>query len=218
MKKLLLFSGLSAVFSISAQAANYEDFIAPSSLGKNISALNKQYKLDLKERSKGRYSNGPSAICSLTVKTDKENRVSYIKIKHDKNCQYRTKSNVNYSSKTTKIKNILSQVNIENIQFIPECFSCSSRKGINDSLVVNRAEDKYYTEFEIEGRNKNYTEYIAQNLFGKFSSDNYDSVMEKLETRVDEDPNLYDRNEFKLQAIELYNLQNKPISYTIALK
>jgi hypothetical protein len=41
--------------------------------------------------------------------------------------------------------------------------------------------------------------------------------MDMLESRAAKDPTLYDRNEFKLQAIEAYNLQDKPQSYTIAL-
>ncbi|WP_367110232.1 hypothetical protein [uncultured Psychrobacter sp.] len=218
MKTILLIAGLSTTISISAYAADYQSFIAPSSLSKNITALNKQYKLELKERNTGLYNNGNSATCNLVVRTDKEDRVNYIKIINNKNCFYNTKSNVNYNGKSTKTKDVLGQVNIENIKFIPGCFNCASKKNPTDSLVINRAEDKYYTEFEIKEYNKDYIEYIAKDLFGDFSNDEYDSVMNKLELRAAEEPELYDRNEFKLHAIDTYDLQSRPLSYTIALK
>ena len=39
-----------------------------------------------------------------------------------------------------------------------------------------------------------------------------------LELRAAQDENFYDRNAFKLQAIKTYKLQDKPLSYTIAIK
>lgn len=218
MKIILLIASISTAVSISAHSEDYEGFIAPSSLGKNINTLNSQYELGLKEHSKGRYGNKSSADCDLMVKTDEENRVNYIKVTHKQNCRYSTTSNVNYNSKSTKTKDILGQVNIKNIQFVPRCLNCPSRVGVLDRLVVNRAEDKYYTEFEIQGANKDYIKYIAKDLFGNFSDDDYNTVMNKLQLRAAENDNFYDRNEFKLQAIDSYNLQGVPLSYTIALK
>lgn len=218
MKKTLLISSLVATISMPVHAADYQNFIKPSSLGKNINALNKTYNLGLKKRSLGGYSNRQSGDCSLYVETNKKNQISRIRIIDNGACKYTTKSNVNYNSQTTKTQDLLSQVDIKNVQFIPGCFNCPSRLEITDNLVISREKDSYYTKFEIKGYNKKYLNYIAKNLFGDSSDENYYSIMDMLESRAAEDPSLYNRNEFKLQAIEAYDLQDKPQSYTIALK
>ncbi|WP_299184523.1 hypothetical protein [uncultured Psychrobacter sp.] len=217
MKNTLLISGLIATISIPVHAADYQSFITPSSLGKSINTLNKKYQLGLKKQSSGKYANHRLNGCSLLVKTDKKNRINEIKIIDNKDCRYTTTSNVNYNSQTTKTQDLLSQVDIQDVQFVPGCFNCPSRLEITDTLVIDREKDNYHTKFEIKGHNRKYLNYIAKNLFGDFSDENYYSIMDMLESRAAKDPTLYDRNEFKLQAIEAYNLQDKPQSYTIAL-
>ncbi|MGM8899135.1 MULTISPECIES: hypothetical protein [unclassified Psychrobacter] len=218
MKNTLLISGLIVTISIPVHAADYQSFIAPSSLGKSIHTLNKKYQLGLKKQSSGKYGNRELNDCRLIVKTNKKNRINEIKIIDSKSCKYSTTSNVNYNSQTTKTQDLLSQVDIQDVQFVPGCFNCPSRLEITDTLVIEREKDNYLTKFEINGHNRKYLNYIAKNLFGDFSDENYYSTMNLLESRAAEEPSLYDRNEFKLQAIEAYNLQDKPQSYTIALK
>lgn len=220
MKKLLLVTGFSTIFgtiSMATYAANYNSFVTSASLGKDINTLNKQYKLGLKKQNKNSYSNDDSEVCRLSVGTDENDRVNSIKIITSAKCQYTAKSNVNYISKSTTIKSLLSQVDIENIQFIPGCFNCSPKLKTTDNLIISRTEDNYYTEFEIQGYNKNYKDYIAKKLFGSLEDD-YHSMMNMLKLRSAKEADLYDRNEFKLQAIKAYNLNNKLQSYTIALK
>lgn len=218
MKKTLLISSLVATISIPVYAADYQSFITLSSLGKSINTLNKKYDLNLKKQTSGSYSNSDASTCKLTVSTDKKNQINQIKITGNEACKYTAKSNVNYNSQTTKIQDLLSQVDIKDVQFVPGCFNCPSRLKTNDKLVISREKDGYYTKFEIQGANKKYLNYIAKNLFGDFSDENYDSIMDTLELRAAKDADLYDRDEFKLQAIDAYNLQEKPQSYTIALK
>lgn len=218
MKKTLLLANLIAIISIPVYAADYQSFIAPSSLGKNINTLNDKYDLELKKQNSGIYSNRSEATCTLIVSTNKKSQVNLIKIIPNKGCQYTVKSNINYNSQTTTIQDLLKQVDLKEIQFIPGCFNCSAKSKATDTLVIRREKDSYYTKFEIKGYNKEYLNYIANNLFGNLSDNNYDALMNTLELRAAEDPNLYDRNEFKLQAVEAYNLQDKPQSYTIALK
>ncbi len=218
MKKTLLLSKLIAIVSIPVYAADYQSFIAPSSLGKNINTLNDKYDLELKKQNSGIYSNGSEATCTLIVSTNKKSQVNLIKIIPNKGCQYTAKSNVTYNSQTTTTQDLLRQVDLKDIKFVPGCFNCPSKSKATDTLVIRREKDSYYTKFEIKGYNKEYLNYIANNLFGNLSGNNSDTLMNTLELRAAEDPNLYDRNEFKLQAVEAYNLQDKPQSYTIVLK
>lgn len=218
MKKTLLISSLIATISIPVHGADYQNFIKPNSLGKSLNTLNKTYSLGLKKQSIGSYSNRQSEDCSLYVETNNKNQISRIRITGNEACKYTTKSNVNYNSQTTKTQDLLSQVDIKDVQFVPGCFNCPSPSKTNDNLVISREKDRYYTEFEIQGANKKYLNYIAKNLFGDFSDESPSSIMNMLELRAAKDDDLYDRNEFKLQAIEAYNLQDKPQSYTIALK
>lgn len=217
MKNRLLLFMVSTVVCIPVYAANYSSFIAPSSLGKDINTLNKQYKLGLSKQDWNGYSNSDSDACKLDVGVTKKDKINFITIVNTEGCAYSTQSNVSYNSKTTTTKSLLSQVDIEHIQFVPGCFNCPSRIEITDELFINRAEDNYYTKFEILGYNKAYLDYIAKKLFGN-TSDDYYSMMDMLELRAAQDENFYDRNAFKLQAIKTYKLQDKPLSYTIAIK
>ena len=218
MKNIVLIAVASTVVSIPVYAANYNGFISPSSLGKDVETLNKQYKLNLKKQNWNGYSNGKTATCQLNVEVNKNNKINSISILNAANCQYSTKSNVAYNSNTSKIKDLLSQVDIENIQFIPGCFNCPANIKITDNLVIDRAQDPYYTKFEISGYNKSYLSYIAKKLLGNTSSTEYRSMMDMLELRAAQEVDFYDRNAFKLQAIKTYNIQSKPESYTIVLK
>lgn len=217
MKNSLLIIIVGTVVCLPTYAANYNSFIAPSSLGKDVNTLNKQYKLGLSKQDWNGYSNSDSDACKLDVGVTKTGKINFITIMNTENCQYSTQSNVTYNSKNTETRNLLSQVDIENVQFIPGCFNCPSRIEITDELMINRAEDSYYTKFEIQGYNKAYIDYIAKKLFGS-TLDDYYSMMDMLELRAAQDENFYDRNAFKLQAIKTYKLQDKPLSYTIALK
>ena len=84
--------------------------------------------------------------------------------------------------------------------------------------MINRPQDKYYTEFEISGYNGDYHDFMAKKLFGSFSQDDYYPTMDKLEEKLSNSPNSYDRKDFKLKAIQTYDLQQQPWSYAISLK
>ncbi len=218
MKNILLIAVTSTVVCIPAYAANYNSFITPSSLGKDVEALNKQYKLGLKKQNWNGYSNDDSAPCQLNVEVNKKNKINSIRIINTASCQYTTKSNVSYNNRTSKVKDLLSQVDIENIKFVPGCFNCPSKIKITDDLLIDRTKDPYYTKFEISGYNKSYLQYIAKKLFGNASNDDYYAMMDMLELRAAQEVDFYDRNAFKLQAVKTYDLQDKPESYTIVLK
>lgn len=74
MKNMLLIALTSTVASLPAYAINYNSFIAPSSLGKDVEALNKQYKLGLKKQNWNGYSNDDSASCQLHIEVNKKTK------------------------------------------------------------------------------------------------------------------------------------------------
>lgn len=59
---------------------------------------------------------------------------------------------------------------------------------------------------------------MAKKLFGSFSQDGYYLMMDKLEEKMGNSPSSYDCKDFKLKAIQTYDLEQKPWSYAIALK
>ena len=217
MKRLLLLS-VGSMVALPVYAADYNHFIEPSSLGQNINTLNQHYKLGLIKSNGGYYRNADSTACALLVMADKKDKVTQIKITNNQNCQYKAKSNVVIDSHTTNIRTLLNQVDLKDISFVPGCFNCPSRIEITDNLIINRAEDNYYSEFAIQGYNTEYKNYMAKKLFGHLTEDNYYSMMDMLELRSVKDPTIYDRDEFKLQAVETYNLQGQTWSYTISAK
>lgn len=218
MKKIVLLVITSTVAAVPVYAANYSSFIAPSSLGKDVEVLNSQYKLGLKKQNWNGYSNAGAGACQLDVEVTKGNKIRSIRIINSASCRYITKSNVTYNSKTNTTKDLLSQVDVENIQFIPGCFNCPSTITISDNLLIDRSIDPYYTKFEISGYNKSYLGYIAKKLFGNPVGGNYNAMMDMLELRAAQEIDFYDRNAFKIQAIKSYDLQDKPLSYTIIVK
>lgn len=119
MKKIVLLVITSTVAAVPVYAANYSSFIAPSSLGKDVEVLNSQYKLGLKKQNWNGYSNAGAGACQLDVEVTKGNKIRSIRIINSASCRYITKSNVTYNSKTNTTKDLLSQVDVENIQFIP---------------------------------------------------------------------------------------------------
>lgn len=213
---------LGSVFASSAFGADYNDFVTPSSLGKAVSTLNSQYKLGLKKQDGGYYRNSKAYNCGLFVRVNDNNKISHIEISpNNSNCHYKVSSSgISFKNNTTKVVDVLNQVRLEDIKFIPGCFNCPSRIEISDSLIINRPQDKYYTELNIEGYNTDYQKFMAQKIFGNFNEEEFysHSIELKLEEKLANNPGLYNRKDFKLKAIQTYNLQYKPWSYTIALK
>lgn len=211
---------LGLTVSTTAMAADYNSFLSPSSLGKDVKTVNSQYKLGLKKQEGGGYSNSESYDCSIDVDANSRNLITHIRVSpNNEKCNYKaTSSGVSFNPKNTKTVGILHQAKINDITFIPGCFNCPSRIELSDSLVVNRPQDKYYTEFEISGYNRDYHEFMAKKLFGNFSQDDYYPTMDKLEEKLGNSSSSYDRKDFKLEAIKTYDLEQKPWSYAIALK
>lgn len=216
MKKLLLAGAVMMAISAPAFAADYSGFVSPSSLGKSVDSLNKQYKVGLKyEKDYQGYKNSDSAACDLYVETDKKQLVKRIHISDKNDCKYTTKSNVNFNSASTTIKDLLNQVNISEVQFNPGCFNCPSRIEIGDNLVINRAGDKYYTEFEIAGDGE-YHEFIIKKTYGsKYSEDKHYELMDELDEK---DSKFFNRQDFKLAAIKTADMKSVPWNYTIIAK
>lgn len=211
---------LGLTLSTTAMAADYNSFLSPSSLGKDVKTVNSQYKLGLKKQEGGGYSNSDAHDCSVDVDVNSRNFITRIQVSpNTEKCHYKTTSSgVSFNAKSTKTVDILNQVKLEDVKFIPGCFNCPSRIELPDSLVINRPQDKYYTEFEISGYNGNYHDFMAKKLFGNFSQDDYYPIMDKLEEKLSNSPNSYDRKDFKLKAIQTYDLQQQPWSYAIGLK
>lgn len=204
----------------SVYAANYNDFLTPSSLGKNIDTLNSTYSLGLTKQDGGDYSNSDTADCSLIVEVDKTKRIKRIRIiPNQGNCRFKTTSSgITFHTGKTNIVDTLNQVKLNDIQFIPGCFNCSSRIEISDILMIKRAQDNYYTAIEIEGYNEDYLSFMGNTIYGNFEQDDYYEVMDKLDKYFRTHPSDYSRNEFRLKAIETYDLKKQPWSYAIGLK
>ena len=211
---------LGLTLSTTAMAADYNSFLSPSSLGKDVKTVNSQYKLGLKKQESGGYSNSEAYDCSIDVDVNSRNLITRIRVlPNNEKCNYEvTSSGVSFNPKNTKTVDILNQVKIDDITFIPGCFNCPSRIELSDSLVINRPQDKYYTEFEIQGYNRDYHNFMAKKLFGNFSQDDYYPTMDKLEAKLGSNPSNYDRKDFKLEAVKTYDLKQKPWSYAIGLK
>lgn len=215
MKKLLLAGAVMMAISAPTLAADYGGLASPSSLGKSIDSLNKQYKVGLKyEKDYQAYKNSDTAACGLYVETDKNKLIKSIYISEQNDCKYITKSNVNFNSASTTVKDLLNQVNLTDVRFIIGCFNCPSRIEINDKLMVNRASDKYYTEFEISA-NSDYSDFVANKTYGKYSEDKHYEIMDKLDQKDDK---FYDNKDFKLAAIKTTDMKTVPWSYTITSK
>lgn len=211
---------LGLTLSTTTIAADYNSFLSPNSLGKDVKTVNSQYKLGLKKQEGGGYSNSDAYDCNLDVSVNSRNLITRIQVSpNTEKCHYQaTSSGANFNAKSTKTVDILNQVKLEDIKFIPGCFNCPSRIELPDSLIVNRSQDKYYTEFEISGYNGDYHDFMAKKLFGSFSQDDYYPTMDKLEEKLSNSPDSYDRKDFKLKAIQTYDLQQQPWSYAIGLK
>ena len=211
---------LGLTLSTTAMAADYNSFLSPNSLGKDVKTVNSQYKLGLKKQEGGGYSNSDAYDCNVNVEANSRNLITHIRVSpNTEKCRYQaTSSGVSFNAKSTKTVDILNQVKLEDIKFIPGCFNCPSRIELPDSLVINRPQDKYYTEFEIPGYNRDYHNFMAKKLFGSFSQDDYYLMMDKLEEKMGNSPSSYDRKDFKLKAIQTYDLQQQPWSYVIGLK
>lgn len=211
---------LGLTLSTTAIAADYNSFLSPSSLGKEVKTVNSQYKLGLKKQEGGGYSNSDAYDCNLDVSDNRQNLITRIQVSPStEKCRYQaTSSGVSFNVKSTKTVDILNQVKLEDVKFIPGCFNCPSRIELSDSLVIDRPKDKYYTEFEIQGYNRDYHNFMAKKLFGSFSQDDYYLMMDKLEEKMGNSPSSYDRKDFKLKAIQTYDLQQQPWSYAIGLK
>lgn len=211
---------LGLTVSTTAIAADYNSFLSPNSLGKEVKTLNSQYKLGLKKQEGGGYSNSESHDCSINVDTNSRNLITRIRVlPNNEKCNYKVRSSgVSFNSKNNKTVDILNQTKIDDITFIPGCFNCPSRIELSDSLVINRPQDKYYTEFEISGYNRDYHNFMAKKLFGNFGQDDYYPTMDKLEEKLGNSPSSYNRKDFKLEAIKTYDLEKKPWSYAIGLK
>lgn len=201
-------------------AADYNGLLSPSSLGQDINTLNSRYKLGLKKQEWGGYTNKASESCKVDITIDKNSKATLIELSpNTENCRYKaTTSGVSFDSRSSKIVDILNQTKVENIQFFPGCFNCPSGLELSDSLVIKRSQDKYYTEYGIEGYNSGYLEFMMTKLLGKVSQDNYYPMLDKLEAKLDANPSLYNRKDFKLQAMKTYDLQGKPWNYAIGLK
>ncbi|WP_230657356.1 hypothetical protein [Psychrobacter sp. I-STPA10] len=222
--------GLGILLSTPTYAANYNDFLSPNSLGQNINTLNTRYGLGLKKQDWGAYQNSDAYNCSLTVKANSHNKITSIQVapNNDKCTIKTTSSGINYHHGNTKIVDILNQVRLEDIQFIPACFNCPSRLELPDSLVVMRPQDPYYTEFNIDGYNTPYTEFLAQKVLGNFDlkSDIYYKKMSEMDEKFNlatnnfehKDISLLKKKEIRLKAIHTYDLQSTPWRYEIGLK
>lgn len=211
---------LGLLLSTPAMAADYNRFLSPSSLGKDVKTLSSQYKLGLKKQDSESYSNSDAYDCNVNVSVNSRNLITRIKISlNTEKCDYKAASSgVSFNSKTTKAVDILNQAKLSDIKFIPGCFNCPSRIELPDSLVVNRGQDNYYTEFEIGGYNSEYLKFMGKKLLGSFSEDDYYPTMDKLETKLGSSPSSYNRKDFKLKAIQTYDLQQQPWNYAIGLK
>ncbi|PKG34153.1 hypothetical protein [Psychrobacter sp. Sarcosine-3u-12] len=211
---------LGLLLSAPAIAADYNSFLTPSSLGKDVKTLSSQYKLGLKKQNGSSYNNSDAYDCNVNVSVNSRNLITHIKISpNTEKCDYKaTSSGVNFNSKTTKAVDILNQAKLSDIKFIPGCFNCPSRIELPDSLVVNKDQDNYYTEFEIGGYNSEYLKFMGKKLLGSFSEDDYYPTMDKLETKLGSSPSSYNRKDFKLKAIQTYDLQQQPWNYAIGLK
>lgn len=211
---------LGLTLSTTAMAADDNSFLSPNSLGKDVKTVNSQYKLGLKKQEGGSYSNSDAYDCSVDVDVNSRNLITRIQVSpNTEKCNYQaTSSGVSFNPKSTKTVDILNQVKLEEIKFIPGCFNCPSRIELSDSLVINRPQDKYYTEFEISGYNSDYHDFMAKKLFGSFSQDGYYPTMDKLEEKLSNSPSSYNRKDFKLKAIQTYDLQQQPWSYAIGSK
>ena len=203
------------MLSTTTMAANYNDFLSPNSLGKDVNVLSSQYKLNLEKQAWGDYSNSEAYDCMLVVEVNGSDSITSIRAEpNNEKCTLETlSSGVNYNTKSTKIVDILNQANIEAIRFIPGCFNCPSGLELADDLVINRAEDNYYTQFEIDGYNDEYVKFIGTELVGHVNQNNYYSIMDTLDTSLNRNSPEYNRKDFKLKAINSYDLQQKPWSY-----
>lgn len=207
--------------SSTAIAADYNRFLSPSSLGKNVKALSSQYQLGLQPQSWGGYGNSEVSDCVLRVEVNGHDQITSIyAMSNSEDCHYKTlSSGISFDTKTTKTVDILNQAELKDIKFIPGCFNCPSRIELPDNLVIIRPQDNYYTEFEINGYNDEYLKFMGTTLFGRYDPDDYYTVMDKLDAKLNSDSPEYDRKDFKLKAIQSYDLQQQPWSYyKIALK
>lgn len=216
MKKLLLAGVVMIAISAPTFAADYSGLASPSSLGKSVASLNKQYKVGLKyDKDYQGYKNSETAACDLYVETDSKQLVKSIYISDKNDCKYTAKSNVTFNSASTTVKDLLNQVKISEVQFNPGCFNCPSRIEIGDNLVINRAADKYYTEFEISG-NSEYNDFIIKKTYGSKHSEANDF---ELRDELDEkDEKFFNRQDFKLAAIKTTDMKSVPWNYKIVAK
>lgn len=206
---------LGLVMSTTAIASDYNSFLSSSSLGKNVKTLSSQYKLGLKKQSWGDYGNSEADNCLLNVEVNKRDQITSIRAQsNNEQCQFKTSSSgVTYNTRSTKITDILNESNIEAVRFIPGCFNCPSGIELADNLVINRSQDNYYTEFAIQGYNDEYLRFIGTKLYGSFGQDDYYSIMDKLDTKLNSDSAEYNRKDFKLKAIKSYDLNQQPRRY-----
>ena len=230
INKLATTIGLSILLSAPAYATNYKDFLSPNSLGQDLNILNTRYSLGLKKQDWGAYQNSNAYNCSLTVKADSRNKITSIKIvPSNEKCTIKTTSSgINYHHGKSKIVDILNQVRLEDIQFIPACFNCPSRLELPDSLVVRRPQDQYYTVFEIDGYNTPYKDFITQKALGNFdlNSNIYYEKMSEMDDKIrletndfeNKDVSLLKQKDVRLKAIHTYDLQSTPWRYEIGLK
>ena len=214
-KQFSLGVALGLVMSTTAIAADYKSFLSPSSLGKDVKALSSQYKLGLKKQNWGGYGNSEAYDCWLSVEVNGRDQITSISAEpNNGKCKLNTESSgVNYNTGSTKTVDILNQAKLEDIKFIPGCFNCPSRIELADNLIISRPQDNYYTEFEINGYNDEYLKFMGTTLFGRYDPNDYYTVMDKLDAKLDSDSPEYNRKDFKLKAIKSYDLQQQPWSY-----
>lgn len=224
MKRLALtlsLIGLSftSLIATSAVAADYNRFLSPSSLGQDVNALNSRYQLGLKKQDWGGYANSKNYNCGLLVDTNNRNKITSIEIlSNNDNCRFNTSSSgVSFDYKATKIVDVLNQVKLDEVSFIPGCFNCPSRIEIQDTVRIKRPQDKYYTEFNIEGYNNDYLEFMINKFIGKLNQDDYYPMLDKLEAYANKNPSIYNKKDVKLTAIKTYDLQYLPWRYKIGM-
>lgn len=136
-------------------------------------------------------------------------------------CGFKTKSNVVFDSRKTSAASLLNQVKLSEVGFYQGCYNCPSRIEILDSLVIKRPQDKFYTEFAIEGYNEELKTYMVNKLSQSnknIPSNKWEALSWLDELNATQLNKLTQTTDFKRKAIATYQLKNKPSSYTIALK
>lgn len=218
MKKYLIAIILST-YSMVSFGANYQQFINPNSLGKDIHILNKKYKLSLKLSQKEwgdnnkLYQTPEKEKCLISVETTQKGKIQSIAILGEKGCQFGTTTPLKYQVNKMTVRDILNQVKPNEVYIEIGCFNCPSRIEIIDNLIVDK--DDYRLSFEVDGYHTESHIALSKLLLGNYEQDKHYEYMDKLDELFRNDPELFQRDDIR-KLLFKYFLNHKIHSYEIS--